>query len=60
MAISAGTRPAGEINPAVVQVMNEVGLNISKQKSKILTEDMIRNADVGVKWDAWTKKHALH
>jgi arsenate reductase (thioredoxin) len=46
--VSGGTRPAGEINPIVVQVMNEVGIDISKQKSKVLTEDMIRNVDVRV------------
>jgi arsenate reductase (thioredoxin) len=48
LAISAGTRPAGEINPMAIQAMNEVGIDISKEKSKILTEDMIRNADVRV------------
>jgi protein-tyrosine-phosphatase len=54
--ISAGTRPTGEINPAVVQVMKEVGLNISKQKSRILTEDMIRNADVTVNMGCMDKE----
>ncbi|HEY5630766.1 MAG TPA: arsenate reductase ArsC [Nitrososphaeraceae archaeon] len=46
--VSGGTRPAGEINPIVTQAMNEVGIDISKQKSKVLTEDMIRNVDVRV------------
>lgn len=40
-AISAGTRPALKLNPLVVQVMEEIGIDISKQKSKIITEDMI-------------------
>jgi protein-tyrosine-phosphatase len=40
-AISAGTRPASQINPVAVQAMREVGINISKNKSKIITEDMI-------------------
>jgi arsenate reductase (thioredoxin) len=48
LAISAGTSPAGEINPLAIQAMKEVGIDISKQKSKILTEDMIRNAAVRV------------
>ena len=48
MTVSAGTRPAGEINPVVIQAMKEVGIDISKQKSKILTEDMITNSDVRV------------
>lgn len=43
-AMSAGTKPVGEINPLAVQVMKEVGIDISHQKSKIITEDMIRNS----------------
>jgi arsenate reductase len=42
--ISAGTRPAGEINHLAIEVMKEDGIDISKQRSKDLTEDMIRNA----------------
>jgi protein-tyrosine-phosphatase len=43
-AISAGTRPAGKINPVAVQAMNEIGIDITTQKSKIITDDMIRNS----------------
>jgi arsenate reductase len=43
--VSAGTKPVSQINPFAIQVMNEVGIDISKQKSKDLTEDMIRNSD---------------
>jgi arsenate reductase len=43
-AISAGTRPASQINPLAVQAMKEVGIDISSQKSKIITEDMIRSS----------------
>jgi protein-tyrosine-phosphatase len=43
-AASAGTRPAAEINPLAIQAMKEVGIDISKQKSKIITDDMIRNS----------------
>src|SRR5215207_10768784 len=43
--VSAGTKPVSEINPSAIQVMNELGIDISKQKSKDLTEDMIRNSD---------------
>ena len=43
-AISAGTKPVSEINPFAVQVMREVGIDISNQKSKEVTEDMIRNS----------------
>ena len=44
VAISAGTKPASNINPVVVDAMNEVGIDISSQKSKDITEDMMRNS----------------
>jgi arsenate reductase (thioredoxin) len=47
-ALSAGTRPSGEVNPLAIQVMKEYGIDISKQKSRIITEDMISNATVCV------------
>ncbi|MGH9984171.1 MAG: arsenate reductase ArsC [Nitrososphaeraceae archaeon] len=43
--LSAGTKPVSQINPFAIQVMNEIGIDIAKQKSKDLTEDMIRNSD---------------
>jgi arsenate reductase (thioredoxin) len=42
--ISAGTVPISQINPIAVEVMKEVGIDISSQKPKDLTEDMMRNA----------------
>src|SRR5881396_80071 len=54
--LSAGTRPSGEINPIAVQVMKEVGIDISKQKSKIITEDMIRNSTVRVNMGCMDKE----
>lgn len=42
--ISAGTVPTSQINPIAVEVMKEVGIDISNQKPKNLTEDMMRNA----------------
>ncbi len=44
-AVSAGTAPAGEVNPAVVAAMKEVGLDISDRKPKRLTLRMIEQAD---------------
>jgi arsenate reductase len=43
-AISAGTSPVFQINPVAIEAMKEVGVDISGQKSKILTEDMIRSS----------------
>jgi protein-tyrosine-phosphatase len=56
LAISAGTRPTGEINHVVIQVMKEVGIDISKQSSKVITEDMIRNADIRVSMGCMDKE----
>ncbi len=48
-AISAGTRPAPQINSLAGEVMKEVGINIiSSQKPKIITEDMIKSSDKSV------------
>lgn len=43
---SAGSEPADRINPAVVEVMTEVGLDISKEFPKPLTDGAVREADV--------------
>lgn len=43
-AISAGTKPVSQINPLAVGVMKEVGIDISNETSKDITEDMIRNS----------------
>ncbi len=43
-ATSAGTHHTSQINPLSVQVMKDVGMDISNQKPKEMTEDMIRNA----------------
>jgi len=43
-AISAGTKPVSQINPVAVGVMKEVGIDISNEASKDITEDMIRNS----------------
>ena len=41
---SAGTKLAYEINPAAIKVMDQIDIDIRKQKPKELTEDMIKNA----------------
>ena len=42
--ISAGTKPTSQINPVVIQAMNEVGISVGQQKPKDITEDMMRNS----------------
>jgi arsenate reductase (thioredoxin) len=43
---SAGSTPADEINPAVLAVMGEVGLDLSKEFPKPLTTEAVEGADV--------------
>lgn len=43
---SAGSEPADRLNPAVVEAMSEVELDISKEFPKPLTDDAVRAADV--------------
>jgi arsenate reductase (thioredoxin) len=42
--LSAGTSPTSVVNPLAIEVMREVGIDISKQRPKIITEDMIRQS----------------
>jgi len=44
-ASSAGTLPASAINPTVVRAMKERGFNLTSNKPKMLTEQMIEDAD---------------
>lgn len=45
LAMSAGTEPAKYINPTVAQAMIEDGIDISKQRPKLFTPDLAKNAD---------------
>jgi protein-tyrosine-phosphatase len=45
---SAGSAPASEINPAVTEVMAEIGLDITTEYPKPLTDEVVRAADVVV------------
>jgi protein-tyrosine-phosphatase len=45
VAASAGTRPAKQVNPKTVEVMKEIGIDISKQKPKLLTPEMTKEVD---------------
>jgi arsenate reductase (thioredoxin) len=42
---SAGSEPAEQINPAVLEAMAEVGVDLSKEFPKPLTEEAVRAAD---------------
>lgn len=42
---SAGTAPKDSINPSVVAVMNEEGIDISANTPKVLTDEAVKNSD---------------
>jgi len=44
-AISAGTKPADRVNSNAVKVMKEVGVDVSNQRPKLLTLDMVKKVD---------------
>ena len=43
---SAGSAPADQVNPAAVEAMKEVGIDISAESPKILTYDAVEASDV--------------
>jgi protein-tyrosine-phosphatase len=43
---SAGTMPAREVNLVVVQVMREKGIDLSANKPKLITNEMVQEADM--------------
>jgi arsenate reductase (thioredoxin) len=44
--ISAGSEPADRLNPAVVEAMREIGIDISAERPKKLEDGMVRESDV--------------
>ncbi|MFE2884653.1 arsenate reductase ArsC [Streptomyces sp. NPDC059272] len=45
---SAGSAPADAVNPAVVEAMKEVGIDISAETPKVLSVEAVRASDVVV------------
>jgi len=45
-AVSAGTMPSSEVNPLVIQVMRERGMDIFNSKPKLVTSNMVKEADL--------------
>ena len=44
--LSAGSAPAAEVNPAVVEAMAEIGLDVSQEHPKPLTAEAVQASDV--------------
>jgi protein-tyrosine-phosphatase len=47
-ALSAGTTPADRVHPEVVEVMGELGIDVSGRTPRLLTRDLAEQADVVV------------
>jgi len=45
VAVSAGTKPVDNLNPIAVEAMKEVGIDISQQKSKLISNEMINESE---------------
>ena len=43
--ISAGISPSSHLNPVVVSVMNELGIDLENQKPQLLSSSMIENSN---------------
>ena len=45
LALSAGTQPGDKVHPVVIEAMRETGIDISNNKPKMLTMEMVEKAD---------------
>ena len=53
---SAGTTPSTQLNPIVIQVMKEIGIDMVNQKPKILSDSMIANSSKTVNMGCMDKE----
>jgi len=44
---SAGTQPADKVNPVVIEAMQEIGIDISRNKPRVLTMGMMERVAGG-------------
>jgi len=44
-AISAGTYPDEKIHPLTIKVMKEVGIDVSQQKPRLISNELLKKAD---------------
>ena len=47
-ALSAGTTPAEHVHPEVVEVMQELGIDLSGRRPRLLTRELAEQADIVV------------
>ena len=53
---SAGTTPSSHLNPIVIQVMKEIGIDMVNQQPKILSNSMIENSSKTVNMGCMDKE----
>ena len=44
--LSAGSQPADQVNPIAIQAMAEKGIDLAREKPKLLADSAVRQADV--------------
>jgi len=55
-AMSAGTIPSTQLNPIVIHVMKEIGIDMNDQKPKLLSNSMIENSSKTVNMGCMDKE----
>jgi len=45
-AVSAGTHPADQVHPNAIVVMKEIGVDISNEKPKLISIEMLQRAEI--------------
>ena len=53
---SAGTTPSSQLNPIVIQVMKEIGIDMVNQQPKMLSNSMIENSSKTVNMGCMDKE----
>jgi arsenate reductase (thioredoxin) len=48
VSLSAGTTPAERVHPEVIEVMREIGLDLSSRRPRLLTRELAEQADIVV------------
>jgi len=54
--ISAGTTPSSQLNPVVIQVMKEIGIDMNTLQPKLLSNSMIENSSKTVNMGCMDKE----
>ena len=53
---SAGTTPSSQLNPIVIEVMKEIGIDMKTQQPKLLSDSMMKNSSKTVNMGCMDKE----